>query len=61
MHRQHVCPNCLTRTHSELLAHPEVINVRPGTLDTPATVAPFSPNLDQPRAAMGFASEYPAL
>jgi hypothetical protein len=42
MHRQHVCPNCLTRTHSELLAHPEVINVRPGTLDTPATVAPLA-------------------
>jgi hypothetical protein len=42
MHRQHVCPSCLTRTHTELLAHPEVINVRPGTLDTPAAVAPIA-------------------
>jgi hypothetical protein len=42
MHRQHVCPSCLIRTHSELLAHPEVINVRPGTLDTPAAVAPIA-------------------
>ncbi|WP_371261239.1 GFA family protein [Bradyrhizobium sp. th.b2] len=42
MHRQHVCPSCLTRTHTELLAHPEVINVRPGTLDTPAVVAPIA-------------------
>jgi hypothetical protein len=42
MHRQHVCPSCLTRTHAEMLAHPEVINVRPGTLDTPAAVAPVA-------------------
>lgn len=42
MLRQHACPSCLIRTHSELLAHPEVIDVRPGTRDTPAVVAPIA-------------------
>lgn len=31
LHRQHICPACLTRTHTEMLAYPEIINVRPGT------------------------------
>jgi hypothetical protein len=42
LHRQHVCPECLTRTHTEMLAHPDVINVRPGTLDNPAVATPIA-------------------
>jgi hypothetical protein len=42
MHRQHVCPECLTRTHTEMLAYPEIINVRPGTLDQPDLVTPIA-------------------
>ena len=42
MHRQHVCPQCLTRTHTEMHAYPEVVNVRPGTLDRPAAVTPIA-------------------
>jgi hypothetical protein len=41
-HRQHVCPECLTRTHTEMLAYPEVMNVRPGTLDHPEAVSPIA-------------------
>jgi len=42
MHRQHVCPHCLTRTHTEMLAYPDIINVRPGTLDRPDAVTPIA-------------------
>ena len=42
IHRQHVCRQCLTRTHTEIMAHPNVINVRPGTLDRPRDVAPVA-------------------
>ncbi len=42
MHRQHYCPNCLTRTHSEMLAYPEIVTVRPGTLDDPRAVTPIA-------------------
>ena len=42
MHRQRACPECLTRTHTEMLAYPEVLNVRPGTLDAPDAVAPIA-------------------
>jgi hypothetical protein len=42
MHRQHVCPHCFTRTHTEMLAHPDIINVRPGTLDAPHAVSPVA-------------------
>ena len=39
VHRQHVCPKCFTRTNTEMMAHPDVINVRPGTLDRPRDVS----------------------
>ena len=42
MHRQQICRTCLTRTHSEMLAYLEVINVRPGTLDAPEMVMPVA-------------------
>jgi hypothetical protein len=42
MHRQHVCPQCLVRTHTEMLAHPDFMNVRPGTLDHPEEVTPIA-------------------
>ncbi len=42
MHRQHVCPECLTRTHTEMLAYPEIVTVRPGTLDSPGAVSPIA-------------------
>jgi hypothetical protein len=42
MHRQHVCPKCLTRTHTEMMAYPDIINVRPGTLDRPEAVTPIA-------------------
>lgn len=42
LHRQHFCPECLTRTHTEMLAHPDIINVRVGTLDYPQTVRPIA-------------------
>ncbi|MBS0220069.1 MAG: GFA family protein [Proteobacteria bacterium] len=42
LHRQHVCPHCLTRTHTEMMAHPDIINVRPGTLDRPQAVMPVA-------------------
>ena len=42
LHRQHVCPDCLTRTHTEMLASPDIINVRPGTLDEPFSVRPIA-------------------
>jgi hypothetical protein len=42
MHRQHICPDCLTRTHTEMLAYPDIVNVRPGTLDRPDVVAPVA-------------------
>jgi hypothetical protein len=42
LHRQHICPDCFTRTHTEMLAHHYVINVRPGTLDDPAIAAPIA-------------------
>ena len=42
LHRQHICSECFTRTHTEMLAHPDVINVRPGTLDNPAIAKPIA-------------------
>lgn len=42
IHRQHVCPKCLTRTHTEMMAYPDIINVRPGTLDRPRDVTPVA-------------------
>jgi hypothetical protein len=42
LHRQHVCPQCLTRTHTEMLAYPDIINVRPGTLDDPSPAKPIA-------------------
>ncbi len=42
LHRQHICPACLTRTHTEMLAYPEIINVRPGTLDDPSVARPIA-------------------
>lgn len=42
LHRQHVCPDCLTRTHTEMLAYPDIINVRPGTLDDPTIARPIA-------------------
>lgn len=42
LHRQHICPHCFTRTHTEMLAYPDVINVRPGTLDDAAAVKPIA-------------------
>jgi hypothetical protein len=42
LHRQHICPECLTRTHTEMLAHPDIINVRPGTLDDPSVARPIA-------------------
>jgi hypothetical protein len=42
LHRQHVCPDCLTRTHTEMLAYPDIINVRPGTLDDAQAVKPIA-------------------
>ncbi|MEW5685806.1 MAG: GFA family protein [Pseudomonadota bacterium] len=42
LHRQHFCPDCLTRTHTEMLAHPDIINVRVGALDQPGVVQPIA-------------------
>jgi hypothetical protein len=42
LHRQHVCPECFTRTHTEMLAHPDIINVRPGTLDDENIAKPIA-------------------
>ena len=42
LHRQHICPECFTRTHTEMLAHPDIINVRPGTLDDPTVARPIA-------------------
>ena len=42
LHRQHICPECFTRTHTEMLAYPDIINVRPGTLDDPKIAAPVA-------------------
>ena len=42
LHRQHICPECFTRTHTEMLAHSDIINVRPGTLDDPGAVRPIA-------------------
>ena len=42
LYRQHVCPHCLTRTHTEMSAYPEIVNVRPGTLDRPDAVTPIA-------------------
>ena len=42
LHRQHICTECLARTHTEMLAHPDIINVRPGTLDDPTAVTPIA-------------------
>jgi len=40
LHRQHICPHCFTRTHTEMLAYPDIINVRPGTLDDASIATP---------------------
>lgn len=42
LHRQHICPECFTRTHTEMLAYPDIINVRPGTLDDPSIAKPVA-------------------
>lgn len=42
IHRQHLCPQCLTRTHTDMLAYPDIVNVRPGTLDQPEAVVPIA-------------------
>lgn len=42
LHRQHICPDGFTRTHTEMLAHPDIINVRPGTLDDPSIATPVA-------------------
>jgi hypothetical protein len=42
LHRQHICPDCFTRTHTEMLAYPDIINVRPGTLDDPSVARPVA-------------------
>jgi hypothetical protein len=42
LHRQHICPHCFTRTHTEMLAYPDIINVRPGTLDDPSMARPVA-------------------
>ena len=42
LHRQHICPHCFTRTHTEMLAYPDIINVRPGTLDDAGAVKPIA-------------------
>ncbi len=42
LHRQHICPECFTRTHTEMLAYPDIINVRPGTLDNPSIATPIA-------------------
>jgi len=42
LHRQHICPDCFARTHTEMLAYPDIINVRPGTLDDPSFAKPIA-------------------
>ena len=42
LHRQHFCPDCMVRTHTEMLAHPDIINVRAGTLDDPRVARPIA-------------------
>jgi len=42
LHRQHICPHCFTRTYTEMLAYPDIINVRPGTLDDPSVARPVA-------------------
>ena len=42
LHRQHFCPQCLARTHTEMLAYPDIINVRAGTLDDPGAAPPIA-------------------
>lgn len=42
IHRQNVCSKCFTRTHTEMMAYPNVINVRPGTLDRAKDVTPIA-------------------
>ncbi|MBS0409370.1 MAG: GFA family protein [Proteobacteria bacterium] len=42
LHRQHICPDCFTRTHTEMLAFPDIINVRPGTLDDATIATPIA-------------------
>ena len=42
LHRQHFCAQCLTRTHTEMLAFPDIINVRAGTLDDPGAAPPIA-------------------
>ena len=42
LHRQHFCPQCLVRTHTEMLAYPDIINVRAGTLDDPGAAPPIA-------------------
>lgn len=62
LHRQHVCANCFTRTHTEMLAHPDVINVRPGTLDDASVAKPIAQiwtSLAQPWAIAPGVREFP--
>lgn len=39
---QHFCENCLVRTHTEPEAAPDILYVRPGTLDDPGAIAPIA-------------------
>lgn len=42
LHRHHFCPCCLVRTHTEMLAYPDIINVRAGTLDDTRVAQPIA-------------------
>ncbi len=37
---QHFCDDCLVRTHTEPVATPALVYVRPGTLDDPKAITP---------------------
>lgn len=37
---QHFCNDCLVRTHTEPVASPTLVYVRPGTLDDPKAITP---------------------
>jgi hypothetical protein len=39
---QHFCEACLVRTHTEPVAIPDLVYVRPGTLDDPMQISPIA-------------------
>lgn len=62
LHRQHVCAHCFTRTHTEMLAHPDIINARPGTLDDASVARPIAQiwtSLAQPWAIVSGVRAFP--